>query len=241
MVQYLDNAEAGGADVGEMLDAIREAKRPMALTGAGISAPSGVPTFDMRWKGRPVRDFLGRKFFQRAPVRFFELYCALEQWADATPNAAHRALAAHGVRIVTQNVEGLHQKAGSGEVLEIHGNLRNILCPVHGVVATAHDLCAALRPLYADKDYSAVQSKLYCECGKPLDVDVVLYGDPVRDFEKAVDWLMESDLLLVIGTSLQMYPAASLPEMARERGVKVLIEDADCIAALSEEQVGASE
>ena len=79
-----------------MLDALRAAAHPVALTGAGISAPSGVPTFQSLWKGRPIRDFLGRSYYERDPIGFFALYCAMEAWCRAEPNAAHRALAALG-------------------------------------------------------------------------------------------------------------------------------------------------
>lgn len=216
-----------------MLDALAAARRPMALTGAGISAPSGVPTFQSTWQGRPIRDFLGRRYFQRDRYGFFSLYCAMEAWRHAEPNAAHRALADAGVRIATQNIDGLHQKAGSSDVVELHGNLQALHCPRCGRVTPADALCARLRPLYRAQDHDAVLSALRCLCGAELDIDVVLYEDPVRGFEQAVDWLMEADLLLVIGTSLEVYPAAALPEIARERGVPILIENEDCIAALT--------
>lgn len=217
-----------------MLDAIRLAKRPVALTGAGISAPSGIPTFQTQWKGRPVRDFLGRDFLRRDPVGFFELFCAMEAWCRAEPNAAHRALAAHAVPVITQNIDGLHQKAGSEQVIELHGTLRSVHCTRCGKRHSAQAFCDTLRPLYDRRDTEAIRAALFCPCGGRIDTDVVLYDDPVRGLEKAVDWLMDCDLLLVIGTSLETYPAASLPDIARERGTRVLIEDQDCIAALTE-------
>lgn len=216
-----------------MLDALQNARRPVALTGAGISAPSGVPTFDARWKGKPVRDFLGRDYYRRDPYGFFELYCAMQAWTDAMPNAAHRALSAHGVTVITQNIDGLHQKAGSAGVIELHGNLRRVLCPACGRTFGAAALCRTLRPLYAAGDRAAVMAGITCPCGALLDMDVVLYDDPVRGLDEAVDRLMEADLLLVIGTSLQVYPAAALPDIARERGTPLLIENDDCIAALT--------
>lgn len=221
-----------------MRQAIERARHPIALTGAGISAPSGLPTFDTTWKGEPIRRFLRRLYFEYHRVDFFELYCELEKWCDAAPNPAHDALAARSIPVITQNVDGLHQKAGSKQVLELHGNLRNLLCHRCGKVHAAREVCAALRPLYAlpegARDQDAIGSLLHCSCGGPLDVDVVLYGDAVREFEHSVDLLMKSDLLLVIGTSLETYPAASLPTMARERGIQVIIEDRDCVAALTE-------
>ncbi|GHU83748.1 NAD-dependent deacetylase [Clostridia bacterium] len=218
----------------EMLAALRAAKRPVALTGAGISAPSGLPTFQSRWKGRPVRDFLGRDYFRRDPVGFFALYCEMESWCDAQPNAAHRALAALGMPIITQNIDGLHQKAGSAQVIELHGNLRTLHCPVCGTVVSASTLCAALRPLYAAGDGPAILRALRCPCGAQVDVDVVLYGDAVQGIEAARALVEDCDLLAVVGTSLETYPAAMLPGIAARAGARVLIEDRDCIAALTE-------
>lgn len=218
-----------------MLDAIVKARHPLALTGAGISAPSGIPTFDMPYRGRPVRNFLGRDYYHRDPYGFFELFCLMEGWCHAEPNAAHRALADHGVRVVTQNIDGLHQRAGSvsDDVIELHGSLRTVLCPACGRTSSAEALCETLRPLYAQSDQASVLSVLRCPCGAMLDMDVVLYGDAVRGFERAVDWLMQADLLLIIGTLLEVYPAAALPQIARERGVFTLMENQDCIAALA--------
>lgn len=221
----------------EMLDALREAKRPVALTGAGISAPSGVPTFQTDWKGRPVRDFLGRDTYRHDPVEFFELFCSMEAWCRAEPNAAHLALAGLSVPVITQNIDGLHQKAGSKRVIELHGNLRRMICRSCGHRASAEDFCHALRPLYGVKDHNGILQAIQCpRCGARMDTDVVLYDDPVRGLEEAVDLLMDADLLVVIGTSLQTYPAAALPDIVRERGRRVLVEDHDCIAALTEQE-----
>lgn len=225
----------------QMLRALRSARKPLALTGAGISAPSGVPTFQTQWKGRPVRDFLGRDYFYKDPVGFFELFCMMESWCKAEPNAAHAALAEHKVPVLTQNIDGLHQKAGSDVVLELHGNLRNVVCPACGRISSAHELCRTLRPLYEAGDASAILRAIRCPCGERWDTDVVLYDDPVRGLEEAVDRLMDCDLLLVIGTSLQTYPAASLPDIARQRGARILVEDRDCIAALTEPLTGENE
>ncbi|MCL1965002.1 MAG: NAD-dependent protein deacylase [Firmicutes bacterium] len=219
-----------------MLEAIRAAARPVALTGAGISAPSGVPTFQTRWRGRPIRDFLGREFCQNDPVGFFEVYCAMEAWCGAPPNAAHLALASHQVPVITQNIDGLHQKAGSGKVIELHGNLRKIYCRACGIETSAAALCADLRPLYAAGNHAAVLRRLACACGGRLDGDVVLYGDAVRGMDEAMALLDGCDLFVVIGTTLTTYPAAMLPDYARRRGARLMMEDRDCVAALTEQE-----
>lgn len=219
--------------MGPMRAAIREAKHPVALTGAGISAPSGVPTFQTQWKGKPVRGFLERRYLEADPVGFFELFCAMERWRHATPNDAHRALAAEGVSVITQNIDGLHQKAGTARVIELHGNLRTVRCPACGKARDAAAFCEGLRPLYDAGNLDGAAGYIRCACGGRYDTEVVLYEDAVQGLEEAVDWLMEADLLLVIGTSLETYPAAALPGIARERGVRLLMEDRDCLSALS--------
>ena len=218
-----------------MLDALRAAAHPVALTGAGISAPSGVPTFQSLWKGRPIRDFLGRSYYERDPIGFFALYCAMEAWCRAEPSAAHRALAALGVPVITQNIDGLHQKAGSKRVIELHGNLRRVFCTRCGREQNAQAFCERLRPHYAAGDDEAVRTALKCPaCGGRMDTDVVLYGDAVRGLEEADALLRRCDLLAVIGTSLETYPAAALPDLARRYGARVMLENRDCLAALSD-------
>jgi NAD-dependent protein deacetylases, SIR2 family len=217
-----------------MSAAIRAAQCPLALTGAGVSAPSGIPTFQTLWKGQPIRDFLGRDYYRRDPVGFFELYCAMEAWCSAEPNAAHRVLANLKIPILTQNIDNLHQKAGSANVIELHGNLRRLLCPSCGHMYNAKNLCATLRPLYAVGDEAAIRRCLTCACGSMVDVDVVLYGDAVRGLDRSIALLEKCDLLVVIGTSLQTYPAAMLPDIAARHGARIMVEDTDCIAALAE-------
>lgn len=218
-----------------MLQALRSAKFPVALTGAGISAPSGIPTYQSTWKGRPIRDFLGRDYFRHNLMGFLALYSQMVAWCDAAPNAAHLALAAHRVPVITQNIDGLHQKAGSKAVVELHGNLRRVVCTGCGRAFAAAEVCRTLGPLLEAGNRDAVSRAFRCPCGGPLDVDVVLYGDAVREMPRAMELLDECDLLLVIGTSLETYPAAGLPDIARRRGVRVLYENSDCIAALTDE------
>lgn len=218
---------------GYMREAICGAKNPLALTGAGISAPSGIPTFQSRWKGRPVRDFLSRLYRENDPVGFFELFCAMEAWCGAAPNGAHLALAEAGIPVITQNIDGLHQKAGSRLVLELHGGLRMVCCLQCGKQMAAGEFCNRLRPLYQANDRQEIIKHLACGCGGYWDTDVVLYGDSVRGLDQAYDLLEACDVLLVIGTSLETYPAALMPQIARQNGARVLVENDDCILALT--------
>lgn len=214
---------------------VASARMPVALTGAGISAPSGIPTFQGNWKGRPIRDFLSREFFERHPVDFFELFADMVDWCAKEPNPAHQRLAQWGLPIITQNIDGLHHKAGKGEILELHGTLRTVHCNRCGQELPAQALAQRLRPAYAAEDRVAAGRLIRCGCGAVWDTDVVLYGDPVRHLERAFELASQCDLMLVVGSSLTTYPAASLPEVARERGARVVLINDDCVGRLSEE------
>lgn len=183
----------------------------VALTGAGISVASGLPTFsDAMWKGQPVRRLLTKSFFLRHPEEFYEYYWAgLRPWRLAKPNAAHRALAEAGAYIITQNIDGLHQAAGSRQVLELHGNLQELVC----------EHCGAFYP--AD-DWQAVPGIPICPSDQHiLKPNVVLFEETPHGFEEALELLAKADWLLVVGTSLQVAPACYLPQFARRWRIPV--------------------
>ncbi len=212
---------------------IRKAKRPVALTGAGISAPSGIPTFQGTWKGRPIRDFLSREYCNTHREEFFELFVEMCGWCDKEPNAAHRALAALNIPVITQNIDGLHEKADTREVYPLHGTLHTVHCAKCGRKTNASEFAAALRPLYKKNDMQAVRSMLNCShCGGRIETDVVLYGDNIQNLYEAIALSEKADVMLVIGTSLTTYPAAALPEIAHKRGARVIVINDDCISAL---------
>jgi len=212
---------------------VRNAKHPVALTGAGISAPSGIPTFQGTWKGRPIRDFLSRTYFRKHTVEFFELFVEMQSWCDKSPNPAHLALAALDIPVITQNIDGLHEKAGTKEVYALHGTLHTVRCSVCGKKQSAAEFAAELRPLYEKNDIKAIEEMLLCpHCGGAMDTDVVLYEDSVQHLYEAMRLSEQADLMLVIGTSLVTYPAAALPDIARRRGAKIIEINNDCVAAL---------
>jgi NAD-dependent deacetylase len=133
----------------------------------------------------------------------------LLDWREARPNPAHEALARGGVRVITQNIDGLHQEAGSRFVLEVHGNLRQLIC-LH---------CGALYPAHV-AETNALPS---CpSCSGLLKPDIVLAGEEVRHIATAADWVGSADLLLVIGTSLEMKPVCDLPPICEGRNVPVI-------------------
>jgi NAD-dependent deacetylase len=180
---------------------------PVAFTGAGISVASGLPTFNITWNGVPIRDLLTTDFFNRDPVGFYEMFREVEKWKDAMPNPAHYALAEAKMPVVTQNVDGLHQKAGSVKVYEVHGNMREMFC-------------LRCRQIYAWKDLNL--GIPYCDCGKILKPRVVLYGDSEMDWDESVREMQKADLVLVIGCSLQTAPACYLPQMAQTNGADLV-------------------
>ncbi|HYS56446.1 MAG TPA: NAD-dependent deacylase [Thermoanaerobaculia bacterium] len=187
------------------VDAIRKQKprKIVVLTGAGVSADSGIPTFRGQgglWRNYRAEDLATPEAFARNPLLVWEWY----EWRrslvrDAEPNAAHRAIASLGdALVVTQNVDGLHQRAGSQNVIELHGNLFRARCFRDGARRDAVEAFAELPP--------------HCACGALLRPDVVWFGEmlPEGAFARAGHAVHEADLLLVIGTSGVVFPAASL-------------------------------
>lgn len=188
-----------------------ERRRPcVVLTGAGISTESGIPDFrspEGLWARYDPAQVAHIDAFRRDPVRVWEFYALrLDALAQAEPNDGHRALAEleqHGwIRaIVTQNVDGLHQRAGSRDVVEVHGSLREAECLACGVRVPMADAIASL-PLPACPD-----------CGDVLKPGVVMFGEllPVVAIERAQQLAADAGLLLVVGSSLEVHPVAALP------------------------------
>ncbi|MBC7383599.1 MAG: NAD-dependent deacylase [Bacteroidia bacterium] len=177
----------------------------VVLSGAGISAESGLKTFrdsDGLWEGYSVEDVATPEAFLRNPLRVLKFYNERRKAAiDARPNEAHLMLAAleekYTVSIITQNVDDLHERAGSTSILHLHGLLNksqsiknpSLIYDVKGTEINMGDLC---------------------ELGSQLRPFIVWFGEDVPMITEAVKWVQKADILLVIGTSLQVYPAAGL-------------------------------
>ncbi len=193
---------------------LASARRAVAFTGAGISTESGIPDFRGPrglWKSFDPMKIAHIGTFKRDPRAFWE-FAASRNLSGAKPNAGHLALAelerAGLLRaVVTQNVDGLHQAAGSRRVIEIHGNGGRLRCL----------RCGALRPFSADL-LEPGPVPLCPSCSRPLKPDVVLFGEDVRDLDAATELLAGCDLLLVVGTSAEVVPAAWLPGEVLDRG-----------------------
>ena len=206
-----------GKDEGYLAGAVnrfKAAKLPVALTGAGISVESGIPDFRSSgglWTQFSPDEYATLEVFLRNPEKAWQLYRALGKTLEGKkPNTAHDVLAAlerrgmlHGV--VTQNVDMLHQQAGSKHVLEIHGDHQHLQCI----------RCGELEQVTPEHYLSDVIPSCR-ECHAPLKPNVVLFGESVRGLDDIHALLSYCDLLLVIGTSAQVYPAAGLPLIVKQ-------------------------
>lgn len=203
-------------------DFLRNAWTVAVLTGAGVSAESGVPTFRAAgglWEGHRVEDVATPEAFRRNPSLVWRFYNARRTAVrKVAPNPGHHALArlehhfgADRFTLITQNVDGLHARAGSRNVLELHGALARVRCTACGLEEE--------RP---DEDLPELPE--CCECGSLLRPDIVWFNEPLPEDV----WLRAgraaglSECFLVVGTSAVVYPAASLIDLAQSLGAKVI-------------------
>ncbi len=219
------------ADVARLAELIREARSVVALTGAGISVPSGIPDFRGRagirtglWERVDPMEVAHIDAFRSDPVRFWSFYG--ERFATLgakRPNRAHDALAAleRGGRldaVITQNVDLLHRRAGTVELVEVHGSIAGcscLSCPGSVPIGEARERIAA-----------APDGVPRCEsCGQPLKPDVVLFGEllDAGALERARELCEGAEVLLCIGSSLEVHPVASLPLLTDAAGGAVAI------------------
>ncbi|MCY7483889.1 NAD-dependent protein deacylase [Paenibacillus alvei] len=204
----------------ELADLLRSSKHVVFFGGAGTSTESGIPDFrsdngvfaDDEAFRYPPEVMLSRSFYDRDPATFYRFYRAKMLHPAAKPNAAHRALARleeDGIvsAVVTQNIDGLHQSAGSREVWELHGSVHRNRCTRCGAI---HGLDAVL-----ESEEIIPSCK---QCSGTLKPDVVLYEESLDDkvISGAIGRIQEADLLIVGGTSLTVHPAASFVQLAKK-------------------------
>ncbi len=208
-----------GKDEKYLADAVKQyraASHPVTLTGAGISVGSGIPDFrsaDGLWQLFSPDEYATLDVFMQNPARAWQLYRAMGKiLVDKEPNPAHLALAElenrgllHGV--ITQNVDNLHQCGGSTNVYEIHGDHMHLQCIK----------CGKLIPV-SDDHYRASEVPRCEKCAFPLKPNVVLFGESVRSLDEINALIARCDLLLVVGTSAQVFPAAGLPIKVKQQG-----------------------
>ena len=189
---------------------VDESRRIVFFGGAGVSTESGIPDFRSvdglyhQSYDEPPETILSHSYFEQKPQEFFRFYRQKMLFPDAQPNAAHRKLAeleAAGKlsAVVTQNIDGLHQKAGSKTVYELHG-------------AVSRNYCTRCGRFYSLEEVMATQGVPRCSCGGIIKPDVVLYEECLDEdtINGAVEAIRRADMLIVAGTSLVVYPAAGL-------------------------------
>jgi NAD-dependent deacetylase len=216
------------SDVQRLAELVRGASSVVALTGAGISVPSGIPDFRSPGKGlwEKVDPMAVAHIdvFRRDPVRFWSFYGdRFHTLDDREPNGAHHALVELERRglidaVITQNIDRLHRKAGTRELVEVHGTIDHSSCLD---CRAQYPLDEVRRRLEADQIHGVPK----CDCGRPLKPDVVLFGEllPEGALERAFALAAGADLLLCIGSSLEVHPVAGLPEVTRQAGGAVAI------------------
>ena len=227
MTEPASPALASQAAIEDAAELVRKAKRAVVLTGAGISTPSGIPDFRSEgtglWSREEPLEVASLITFRTAPERFYQWFRPLAgQIFYAQPNSAHNALmkledAGHVKTIITQNIDTLHQKAGSKCVVETHGTMRTLTCT---------------------NCYRKFESELYLktfieegniptctQCNGILKPDVILFGEqlPQHAWVTAQRAARQCDLMLVAGSSLEVLPVAGLPMQALDRGAHLII------------------
>jgi len=207
--------------------AIRSADHAVALTGAGVSTASGIPSFrgeDGVWGTEFDPADFHHSRFQADPGGFWEERLDLSERMfpdDVEPNAAHEALAdleaaGHLDAVLTQNTDGLHQAAGSESVVELHGNSRRVACQDCGTRLDADPVEQRVREGELPPE---------CSCGGVLKPDTVLFGEqlPTGALQQARQHAREADVFLAVGSSLRVEPAASLPRVAAREGARLAL------------------
>lgn len=203
-----------------MIERFRKAKGVVVITGAGISAESGVPTFrgkDGLWRQYRAEELATLDAFRMDPRLVWEWY----DWrrrliSGKKPNAGHQAIAAmeglfEDFLLITQNVDGLHRKAGNRKLIEIHGNIWRVRCMAEGRA-------------FEREEVPLKEIPPRCECGAYLRPDVIWFGEPLSEKGLADSHaaLRECDCLLVVGTSAVVQPVASFPAVARNSGAFIV-------------------
>jgi NAD-dependent deacetylase len=204
-----------------VLERLVRARRVAAFTGAGVSAESGVATFRDQgglWENHSIEEVATPEGFARNPKLVWEFYEARRgALARVRPNPGHEAIArlaqlVEEITVITQNVDGLHQRAGSPRVLEIHGSLRRAKCA---------EACGSILDPF---EHPAPSIPPKCACGALLRPDVVWFGEmlPTDVWARAEDAANASEVVLAVGTSGVVWPAARIPLEARRRGAFVI-------------------
>jgi len=192
----------------------------VALTGAGISVESGIPDFRSKnglWSRYDPNEYASIESFRANPGKVWKMLVEMDTlFSSAQPNAAHLALSELeqlGIIkvVVTQNIDSLHQRAGSSNVVEFHGHFRSLHC----------DSCFRIK-MRKETEFDSLPP--LCSCGGILRPDIVFFGEgiPPEAFSSAIRAAEDCDLMLIVGTSASVVPASQLPRIAKRKGAKLL-------------------
>jgi NAD-dependent protein deacetylase/lipoamidase len=213
-------------EVERLAELLGRSRRAVALTGAGVSVPSGIPDFRTPetglWANVDPMEVAHIDVFERDPERFWSYYRPrFQSLGDKEPNRAHEALAELERRgliegVITQNIDRLHRAAGSENVVEVHGSIETSSCTACGEafgLDTAEDL------------FDGRGVAICSACGGAVKPDVVLFGEllPAEAIERATELAEAADLMLCVGSSLAVHPVAGLPRLTLDRGGSLAI------------------
>ena len=209
--------------INELKKAIDKANNIVFFSGAGMSTASGIPDFrsstGLYKNNYRAEEMLSHSFFMMNPEEFYEFYKEKMIFPDAKPNYGHLFISKlqdhKNVAVVTQNIDGLHQEAGSKKVYELHGSIHR-------------NYCMRCHKFY-DLDYILNSDGIpYCDCGSMIKPDVVLYEEGLDSniIEASINAIENADLLIVLGTSLNVYPAAGLIRYFKGDTIAIINKDA---------------
>jgi NAD-dependent deacetylase len=213
-------------DVERLAELLGRSRRAVALTGAGVSVPSGIPDFRTPetglWAKVDPMEVAHIDVFEREPERFWSYYRPrFQALGDKEPNRAHEALAELERRgliegVITQNIDRLHRAAGSENVIEVHGSIETSSCRACGTSFGLDDVDA----LFDERGVAVCTA-----CGSAVKPDVVLFGEmlPIEAIEQATELAEGADLMLCAGSSLAVHPVAGLPQLTLGRGGRLAI------------------
>ncbi|HEU5143443.1 MAG TPA: NAD-dependent protein deacylase [Solirubrobacterales bacterium] len=213
-------------EVQRLAELVRESRCTVALTGAGVSVPSGIPDFrtpeEGLWANVDPMEVAHIDVFERDPARFWSYYRPrFHALGDKRPNGAHEALAELERRglldgVITQNIDRLHRAAGSEKVVEVHGSIETSTCRSCGASYGLEEV---------DSLFDGDGIALCSDCGGAVKPDVVLFGEllPEAAMGEAQELAQRADLILCVGSSLVVHPVAGLPSLTLDRGGRLAI------------------
>jgi NAD-dependent deacetylase len=211
--------------VAQLAAMVRGARSVVALTGAGISVPSGIPDFRTPgsglWEGVDPMEVAHIDAWRRDPQRFWHFYGArFQTLGDKAPNRAHEVLVERPAAldaVVTQNIDRLHRRAGTEDLIEVHGTIATSSCLGCGARFPLEEVQRRLD--------AAADGVPRCDCERPLKPDVVLFGEllPEAAIQRAWALAADADVLLCIGSSLEVHPVAGLPDVTLRAGGQVAL------------------